>query len=229
MQNLKFQTFPHKNHPTVPVLPVATFCRFSKLTKFNPINLLECSSSVTLFTQAVICKVARVGSQNPKFHSINQKCGKFWLPNSTFLYWDLYLSTYKEKRRSKVIKIRLILIRECYRTVLNWLANSDNSSITSMAPKSQTALSHHHHHHPCSISSHLKGWLNVTLNCFSISTKCIPKTFSGCSLPSEFSQPLLDLWAPLRNHSCCFYATFQTAKRAFGGDKWTVHLIKERS
>ena len=34
---------------------------------------------------------------------------------------------------------------------------------------------------------------------------------------AEFSQPLLGLWAPLRNHSCCFYTTFQTAKRAFGG------------
>ena len=81
----------------LPVLPVATFCRFSKLTKFNPINLLECYSSVTLFTQAVICKVARAWSQNPKFHPLNQKCGKFWLPNSTFLYWGLYLSTYKGK------------------------------------------------------------------------------------------------------------------------------------
>ena len=137
---------------TVPVLPVATFCRFSKLT--NPINLFECSSSVTLFTQAVICKVARAWSQNPKFHPLNQKCGKFWLPNSTFFYIGIYISQHTKKRCSKVIKIHLILIRECYRTVLNWLANSDNSSITSMAPKSQTALSHHHHHHPCSISSH---------------------------------------------------------------------------
>ena len=89
---------------TVPVLPVATFCRFSKLTKFNPINLLECYSSVTLFTQAVICKVARVGSQNPKFHSINQKCGKFWLPNSTFFILGFIFLNIQKKDVARLSK-----------------------------------------------------------------------------------------------------------------------------
>ena len=39
---------------------------------------------------------------------------------------------------------RLSLIGKCYRTVLNWLADSANSSITSIAPTIQTASTHHH-------------------------------------------------------------------------------------